>query len=112
MVLDAEGRGGVALRVDIDDQDVQSGGSQRGSDVDRGGGLADAALLVGDREDAGLLRLGKFPAQEPFAALVLVRELAGDGAGVVDGVQDVSYWTTDVSRETLAMPVFSQPDAV
>ncbi len=39
---------------------------------------------------AGLLRLGQFAAQEPFAALVLVGELAGDGAGVVDGVQDVA----------------------
>ena len=32
---------------------------------------------------------GRLPAQQPLAALVLVRELAGDGAGIVDGVQHV-----------------------
>ena len=89
MVLDAEGGGGVALGIDVNDQDVQAGSGQGSSDVHGGGGLAHAALLVGHREDTGFLRLGKFPADQPFAALVLVRELAGDGTGIVHGVHDV-----------------------
>ena len=34
-------------------------GGQGGRQVDRGGGLADAALLVGDRDDPGRARLGR-----------------------------------------------------
>ena len=62
VVVDAERGAGVALRVDVDDQHGQSGLGQRGGDVDGGGGLADATLLVGDGEDAGRRRLGEDPA--------------------------------------------------
>ena len=90
VVLDAQSGGGVALRIDVDDQHVQAGGRQGGGDVDGRRGLAHAALLVGDGEDPGLLRLRQLPAEEPFPALVLVREFAGDGAGIIDGVQHVA----------------------
>ena len=49
--------------------------------------------------------LGSSPAEQPLPALVLVRELAGDGAGVVHGVQHVPRCGSDVSRETPAIPV-------
>ena len=42
----AEGGGGVALRIDVDDQDVQPCGSKGSGNVHRSGGLAHAALLV------------------------------------------------------------------
>ena len=44
--FDAKARGGIALRVEIDEQDTAFLGQGRG-EVDGGGGLADAALLVG-----------------------------------------------------------------
>ena len=49
-------RGGVALRVEVDDQDALAELGQRGRHVDGRRGLADPALLVGDDHDAGPLR--------------------------------------------------------
>ena len=51
--IDAEAGRGVALRIEIDDQYLLADGGERGAEIDRGRGLADAALLVGDRQDAG-----------------------------------------------------------
>ena len=50
---DAEAGAGIALRVEVDDQHAPAGGGQGGGEIDRRRGLADAALLVGDGEDAG-----------------------------------------------------------
>ncbi len=50
--IDAEAGGGVALRIEIDDQHALADRRERGAEIDRGGGLADAALLVGQRQDA------------------------------------------------------------
>ena len=50
--VDAETGRGVALRIEIDDQHALADRGQRGAEVDRGGGLADAALLVGQRQNA------------------------------------------------------------
>ena len=50
--IDAEAGRGVALRIEIDDQHALADRGQRGAEIDRGGGLADAALLVGERQDA------------------------------------------------------------
>ena len=49
---DADAGRGVALRVEVEDQHLLADGGQRGAEVDGGGGLADAALLVGDGKDA------------------------------------------------------------
>ena len=46
---------GIALRIEIDDQHVLADRRQRGAEIDGGGGLADAALLVGERQDARAL---------------------------------------------------------
>ena len=51
--VDAEPGRGIALRIEIDDQHPLADRGQRGAEIDRGGGLADAALLVGEREDRG-----------------------------------------------------------
>ena len=56
MVVDAEGGGGVALRVEVDDEDPLPELGERGGDVHRGRGLADPALLVGDHHDPGGVR--------------------------------------------------------
>jgi hypothetical protein len=53
---DADGGAGVALRVDIDEQRPALGRGERGGEVHRRRGLADAALLVRDGEDPGHLR--------------------------------------------------------
>ncbi len=55
-VLDAERGAGIALRIEVDHQNLQSLQRERGGDVDGGGRLADAALLVGDGEDSLALR--------------------------------------------------------
>src|SRR5262249_59300357 len=49
---DADAGRGVALRVEIEDQDPLADGSQCRAEVDGGGGFADAALLIGDGQDA------------------------------------------------------------
>ena len=45
--------GGIALWVQVDQQHALADLSQTRSQVDRGGGLANAAFLVGDTEDFG-----------------------------------------------------------
>ena len=56
LAVDAEPGRGVTLRVEVDDQHALADRGQRGAEVDRGRGLADAALLVGKREDARMAR--------------------------------------------------------
>ena len=58
LALDAEPGRGVALRIEIDDQHVLADGRQGGAEIDRGRGLADAALLVGDRQHPRAAGLG------------------------------------------------------
>ena len=52
-LVDAAAGGRVALRVDVDQQHPLGRARERGRQVDRGGGLADPAFLVGDGDDAG-----------------------------------------------------------
>ena len=52
-LVDAAAHGGVALRVEVDQQHALGRVRQRGGQVDRGGGLADPAFLVGNSDDAG-----------------------------------------------------------
>ena len=49
---DAEAGGGIALGVEVDQQYRFAGSGEGGRQVDGRGGLANAALLVGDRQDA------------------------------------------------------------
>src|SRR5690606_15088242 len=49
----------VALRIEVDHENRQSLHGERGGDVHRRGGFTHPALLVGDREDATLARLGQ-----------------------------------------------------
>ncbi|GDY75494.1 hypothetical protein SAV31267_049790 [Streptomyces avermitilis] len=55
MVVDSQRGGGIALRVEVDHQDASAMQGKRSGKVDRGRGLAHAALLVGDHHDSGLL---------------------------------------------------------
>ena len=50
--VDAEPGRGVALRIEIEDQHPLADRGQRGAEVDGGGCLADAALLVRQGENA------------------------------------------------------------
>ena len=59
-VGDAQRGAGVALRVQIDDERLESLDGQRGGQVHRGGRLAHAALLVGDREKSAMARAGQW----------------------------------------------------
>src|SRR5262249_57425574 len=54
-LVDAETRARVALRVEVDDEHALADRCERGAEIDGGRGLADAALLVGEREHAGAL---------------------------------------------------------
>ncbi len=58
-VIHAERGGGVALGVEVDHQHPLAELGQAGRDVDGGGGLADAALLVGHDHDPGGLGPGQ-----------------------------------------------------
>jgi len=51
-LVHAAAHGGVALRVQVDQQHALGRGSQCGGQVHGRGGLADAAFLVGDGDDA------------------------------------------------------------
>jgi len=51
-VVDAEGGGGVALRIDVDEEGGEATLGKGGGEVDRCGGLADPTLLVGHCEHA------------------------------------------------------------
>jgi hypothetical protein len=51
LFLDAERAGGIGLRIEVDQERVNLFVGERGGEIDRGGGLADAALLVGDGEN-------------------------------------------------------------
>ena len=53
MRVDAEADRQRALRVEVDEQHPAAVLGERGAQVDRGRGLADAALLVGHRDDPG-----------------------------------------------------------
>src|SRR5581483_6460551 len=55
-LLDAEARARVPLRIEIDDENPFADGGERGAEVDRGRGLADAAFLVGESEHPGAAR--------------------------------------------------------
>ena len=91
---DAEADRQGALRVEVDQQHLAAVLGERGAEVDRGRGLADAALLVAQREDlggavlavehgrfgnrpAGAGRAGTVGAAQVFELLVVV----GSGAG-------------------------------
>ena len=50
--VEAQAAGAVALRVEVDEDDLAAQLGQGGAQVDGGRGLAHAALLVDDRDDA------------------------------------------------------------
>ncbi len=87
--VDAEPGRGVALRVEVDDENPLADRGQRGSEVDGGGGLADPALLVRHDEDArarsgvGLANegLGRGHGAVSASANAQDRGLGVDGAG-------------------------------
>ena len=49
--VESQPAGGVALRVEVDENDLAAHLGHRGGEVDGGGGLPDAALLVDDSHD-------------------------------------------------------------
>ncbi len=52
-LVDAEPRAGIALRIEIDDEHAFADGGERRAEIDGGRRLADPALLIGERDDAG-----------------------------------------------------------
>src|SRR5260370_38736318 len=54
--VDTKTGGSVALRIEMDDQHILADRGQCRAEIDRGRGLADAALLVGQRQDARMVR--------------------------------------------------------
>ena len=79
-VLDPQTGRRVALRVEVDDQDPLADLGQARAEVDRRGGLADAALLVGDRDHPRQLVVpGPFGRGDPSSGL------GAAGVGGCDG---------------------------
>ena len=77
--VDPEPGAGVALRVEVDDEHPVAEVGEAGAQVHGRGGLADAALLVGDRHDAG-----ERPGER--RRLLVGRRPASAGAGSSAGV--------------------------
>ena len=50
-LVDPAAHGGVALGIQVDEEYPALGGGERCREIDRSGGLADAALLVRDGDD-------------------------------------------------------------
>ena len=86
-VLHREGGGGVALGVEVDHQHAQAALGQAGGDVDRGGRLADAALLVGHHHDARAVGPGeRLTGQQPATQLELLRDRGRQRSGLRPGL--------------------------
>src|SRR6478672_6168879 len=78
--IDAEPGRGIALRIQVDDQHALADRCERGAEIDRGGCLADAALLVGQRQDTRMAR---------YAGLICLIDLIDYGhCGVPGAVAD------------------------
>src|SRR5947207_4511692 len=54
--VDAKASGGVALRIEVDDQHALADRRECGTEIDGGGGLAYTALLVRQCQDARMAR--------------------------------------------------------
>ena len=63
----------VGLRVEIQQQHPQAAGGERRAEIDRGGCLADAALLVGDRQNPG--RAARCAAEAPARLFLSLRSI-------------------------------------
>ena len=68
----AERRRGIALRISIDDKHMKPGLRERSRDIDRRRRLTDPALLIGDGDDAGLIRM-----REAHSSELLQRRMVG-----------------------------------
>jgi hypothetical protein len=66
--IDAESGRGIALRIEIDDEDLPAGRGERGADVDGGRRLADAALLVSHCDTNHRAGLRRTPSAMTIAA--------------------------------------------
>ena len=82
-VLDAERGRGVALRVEVDDEHPGAGPGQRCGEVDGGRRLADAALLVRDRQHPSGRGQREHRLFKRDAPTVLVGEFVGQGSSSV-----------------------------
>ena len=92
MVVDAQRGRSVALRVEVDHEDAKAVQGHRRGDVHRRGCLADAALLVGHRDDPTTAR--------PRERLPAVAEDAHCRRGLGSDRRLVSALGDAVSRET------------
>jgi hypothetical protein len=86
----AHSGGGVALGVGVDYQNAQVVGGQGSGYIDGGGGLSDAALLIGDGEDLA-------------QAVMLPRLIAPEHCPIGDTLFHVKQLACSVSRETSAV---------
>ena len=83
--VDAEAGRGVALRIEIDDQHALADRGQRGAEIDRGGGLADAALLVGERQNARMA--GRVRRPYPLDILRSITVMPGCHVLIAEGLR-------------------------
>ena len=74
-LVDAEPGAGIALRIEVDDQHPLADGRERRAEIDRRRGLADAALLIGEREDARAARSKRVHRAFAFTRLARWRDL-------------------------------------
>ncbi len=111
--IDAEAGRGVALRIEIDDQDALADRSECRAEIDRRGCFSHAALLIRQRQDARV-------ALRDFAGLLLLRFVnhahrkfptrpLNASAALLDGRQldDPTVAGTALVKLRLNIPIFS-----
>ena len=100
--VDPQAGAGVALRIEIDDQGAVAELGQAGAEVDRGGGLADATLLVGDGDDPGERPAGRGGLRPPLIS-------SSTGARSARKVDGVGGRRTSVRRRIVSIRRCASP---
>src|SRR5205085_12126467 len=120
--LHPEAAGGIALRIEIDQQDPPLLGGQRGGQVHRSGGLAHPALLVRDRQQQRHLAR---PPRRSAVVTVVMREYHAGSAGrkpsclpmdragrLIDRPRGCFTWNAAASLSPAPRPTLPRRDAV
>src|SRR4029077_5464874 len=103
-LIDAETGARIPLRVEVDDHHALADGRKRGAEIDRRGGLADAAFLIGESDHARASRAGR--AHRAFTFTRLERSLISkmkESSAVVLGCR----WQVKLNRrlaDSISLP--------
>ena len=114
--VDAEAGRGVALRIEVDDEHPLADGGEGGGEVDRGRRLADAALLVGDGDDAraacGSARLRRSCSGGEISSILKITASGSERLGNAARSASSRFSSAAVNSAATAAALGKQADAV